>query len=142
MTWPTSIRDVILERIANGESVREICRSEGMPSMSAVFRWLQEDKAFQEQYAHAKEVGAEVLADELLDIADDGRNDWIERNDKDNPGYVFNGEAARRSQIRIDARKWLLGKLKPKVYGEKLDLNHSGSLKFEKIEAVVVDPKG
>lgn len=128
MTWPTEVREVILERIAKGESLRSVARDPGMPAMSTVFKWLSEDKGFSEQYARAKVEGAEAMADEILDIADDGSNDWMERNDKENPGWVFNGEAARRSQIRIDARKWLLAKTQPKKYGDKVEHEHKGGM--------------
>ncbi len=116
--------DAICDRIANGESLRTICTDENMPSQSAVFKWLASDKekggALVEQYARAREAQADALFDEILDIADDGRNDWVEKNDPDNPGYRENGEALRRSVLRVDARKWMAGKLRPKVYGEKI----------------------
>lgn len=62
---------------------------------------------------------AEGMADEILEIADDGRNDWMEiqNRDGDNIGWKVNGEAVQRSRLRIDARKWLLSKLLPKKYG-------------------------
>lgn len=140
--WSPEIRTAILERIANGESVREICRSDGMPAMSTVFKWLAEDKSFAEQYARAKAEGADAMADEILEIADDARNDWMERNDRDNPGWQFNGEAARRSQIRIDARKWLLAKTQPKKYGDKVEHEIGGSLNHvHTVRREIVDPK-
>lgn len=82
--------------------------------------------AFQEQYARAREIQADTLADETLDIADDGTNDWMEKKNAEgqNIGWQFNGEAAARSRIRIDQRKWYASKLAPKKYGEKLDLNN------------------
>lgn len=101
-------------------SLREVCKLDGMPGMTTVMRWLSQFEEFRSQYARAKEAGAEYWAEEILEIADDGQNDWMERNARDEPGWVFNGEAARRSQIRIDARKWLLSKLMPKKYGDKV----------------------
>lgn len=114
--------DIICERLADGESLRTICDDEGMPARSTVFRWLSLHKEFSDQYARAKEVQAEVLADELISIADDGRNDWMERKDADgaNVGWRENGEALRRSALRIDTRKWVAAKLLPKKYGEKV----------------------
>lgn len=120
----------ICERIANGESLRAICDDEGMPATSTVFLWLADDATFSEQYARAREAQADAVFDDILSIADDGRNDWMERKNADgqNIGWQENGEAIRRSQLRIDARKWMAGKLKPKKYGEKLDLNLSGTV--------------
>lgn len=121
-----SHKATICDRISNGESLRQICDSEDMPAASTVFIWLSQDSAFSEQYARAREAQADAIFDEILLIADDGRNDWMERKDQEdaNMGWRENGEAIRRSQLRIDARKWMAGKLRPKKYGEKLELEH------------------
>jgi hypothetical protein len=76
-------------------------------------------------YARAREEQADAIFDEVLNIADDARNDWMEKHDEDgaNIGWRENGEAIRRSQLRIDARKWMAGKLRPKKYGDKLELS-------------------
>jgi hypothetical protein len=130
MARPKSIKaDIaaqICGRLAGGESLRSICSDEGMPDKSTVFRALADDTAFRDQYARAREAQADAIFDEILDIADDGSNDWMERHDDQggNIGWKENGEAIGRSRLRIDARKWMAGKLRPKVYGEKLDLNH------------------
>lgn len=125
-----AIKAHICERIADGESLRAICDDEGLPDKATVFRWLAADEAFCDQYARAREAQAEAVFDDILTIADDGRNDWMERKNADdqNIGWMENGEALRRSQLRIDARKWMAGKLKPKKYGDKIDLNHSGAI--------------
>ena len=116
------LSDDICERISDGQSVREITRDESMPAMSTVFRWLADKDDFREQYARACTARAEHIFDEMLDIADDGDNDWMERKGRDNQsiGWQENGEALGRSKIRIDARKWVLGKMNPKKYGEKV----------------------
>lgn len=115
------LADVICERIANGESLRKICQDADMPNKASVFRWLAVNTSFSDQYARARETQADALVDEILDIADDGSNDWMERHDSEggNIGWRENGEALRRSQLRIDARKWLAGKMRPKKYSEK-----------------------
>lgn len=118
----------ICERLAAGESLRSICRDETMPHMATVLRWLKNHSTFSEQYAQAREVGMDAIADEVFDIADDGRNDWIEReSQRTGQTYIaLNDEAVARSKIRIDARKWYLSKLAPKKYGEKTSLELSG----------------
>ena len=118
--YSQEIADVICERLASGESMRTISKAEGMPAMSTMFLWLREHKEFSEQDAKAKEEGVDALVEELLDIADDGSNDWMETNDEDNPGYRFNGEPYQRSRLRIDTRKWIASKLKAKKYGDQL----------------------
>ena len=79
-------------------------------------------QGFAAQYARARDAQAEFWAEQLLDVADDGSNDWMERNDPDNPGWDLNGEAVARSRLRVDTRKWLLSKVLPKKYGDKLEV--------------------
>jgi hypothetical protein len=134
------VRDAICEQLADGKSLREVCKAEGMPNRSTVFRALTEDALFRDQYARAREAGVEVMADELLDISDDGRNDFMERDLGD--GVVtqqLNAEHIQRSKLRVDTRKWLLSKLAPKKYGDKLELG--GELRqVHRIERTIVDP--
>jgi hypothetical protein len=126
--YTDALTDIICERIANGESLKAICDDDKMPSQTSVFKWLGLHQSFAEKYARAREAQADALFDEILSIADDGRNDWMERKDKEdeNLGWRENGEAMRRSQLRIDARKWMASKLKPKKYGDKLDVDVAG----------------
>lgn len=110
--------DEICERLADGESLRSICSDEHMPNKATVFRWLSEFQTFSDQYARAREVQADALFDDVLSIADNSKNDWMEANGKDDAGWMLNGDNIRRAQLRIDARKWMAGKLRPKKYGE------------------------
>lgn len=112
----------ICERIADGESLRSICLTEDMPNKATVFRWLTLHDIFRDQYAHARDAQADSLADEMLDIADDGSNDWMERSEKKGGGWEENGEAIGRSRLRLDARKWIASKLKPKKYGDRTNM--------------------
>lgn len=129
-TFTQEMADIICERLADGQSLRAICVDEAMPSTSTVCKWLAAEPSFSEQYARARELQADALFDEILEIADDGQNDWMEKRNADgeNIGWSENGEALRRSALRVDARKWMAGKLQAKKYGDKLDLNHSGSI--------------
>lgn len=130
-TFTQKTADLICERLANGESLRTICKAETMPAQSTIFKWLAESAAFSEQYARAREAQADLIFEEMFEIADDASNDWMAGKAKDgeaNPGFELNGEHIQRSRLRIDARKWMLGKMAPKKYGDKLDLAHSGSI--------------
>ena len=121
--------DRICERIADGESLRTICSEADMPNKATVFRWMGSDETLSDQYARAREAQADAIFDEILDIADDARNDWMARDGEDDKGgYGLNGEHIQRSKVRIEARKWMAGKLKPKVYGDKIDHNVGGGL--------------
>jgi len=99
-----------------------------MPERRTVFRWLAANESFRHQYARAKAVQADVMAEEITEIADDGTNDWMERHGQDGEaiGWQLNGEHVQRSRVRIDARKWLMGKLAPKKYGDSSSLELSG----------------
>jgi len=122
MKFTQAIFDDICESISNGESLRSICLRDDMPDQRTVHRWLVKDDggALCQQYAHAREVQADTIFDEILDIADDAANDWMERTGEDSEGWQLNGEHIQRSRVRIDARKWMAGKLRPKKYGDKL----------------------
>lgn len=118
--------DAICERLADAESLRSICCDEAMPSMSTVCKWLGKNADFAEQYARAREAQADAIFDEILDIADDGSNDWMNRKrDDGSTDEVLNHEHVSRSKLRIEARKWMAGKLRPKKYGEKLEIDQN-----------------
>lgn len=120
--------DRICALLAEGMSLRKICEMDGMPSKPAILDWLAIDADFAAQYAQARVKQAEGMGEELLEIADDGRNDWMEKLGKDGQslGWMVNGEAVQRSRLRVDTRKWLLSKMLPKKYGEKIEHEHSG----------------
>lgn len=120
--YTKALGDTICQRLADGESLRSICRDEGMPDERTVRSWtLEENHPISPQYAKARESQYLKWAEELLDIADDGTNDYVKRPEG---GMALNAEHINRSRLRVDTRKWLLSKMLPKVYGDKLQ--HSG----------------
>lgn len=102
------LADEICERIADGESLRSICRDDEMPSKATVFRWLAEKQDFQDQYTRAREAQADSLVDDMLDIAD-GKKALLEGKDAD----------VQRDRLAVETRKWIAGKLKGK-YSDKV----------------------
>ena len=128
--FTTALGKRICLRMCNGESLREVCRDPKMPHKSTVMRWLADDvqtparMAFRDQYAKAREELLEYWAEEILEIADDGTNDWEEReNARTGETHIaLNTEAVNRSRLRVDTRKWLLSKLGAKKYGDRLAL--------------------
>ncbi|RUV89124.1 terminase small subunit protein [Mesorhizobium sp. M1A.F.Ca.IN.022.07.1.1] len=124
--YSDDIANTICEQIAEGRSLRSICLDEAMPAKSTVFAWLADPGRddFRTKYVHAREAQADVLVDEMTDIADDGSNDWMEQKNSDGEvtGWKENGEALRRSALRISARQWIAEKLRPKKYGSKVAL--------------------
>ncbi len=123
-SYTLELTDAICARLADGESMRSVCRDDAMPSMSTVFKWLREHNEFSQQYAIAKEECAEVYAEEIIEIADDSSNDYTEAGEGGET--KLNSEHVQRSRLRIDARKWVASKLKPKKYGDKLQQEVSG----------------
>ncbi|MCF3462782.1 terminase small subunit protein [Stenotrophomonas maltophilia] len=119
------LADAICEQLVDGKSLRTICSTAKMPGRSTVVRWLAENEAFRNQYARARELQADTLADEILDIAD--KAVMGEKLKKDGRGKVIErrtGDMVERSKLMIDARKWYAGKLQPKKYGERVALDH------------------
>ena len=130
--YTQALAEEICERIANGETLNQICRDEHMPERRTVVDWALNDRdGFSARYARARDAQLEHWADEIVEISDDGSNDWIERETKSGRVItVLNDEAVQRSRLRADNRKWLLSKLKPERYGDKLEL--SGKLDLNK----------
>ena len=123
----------ICQELIDGKSLRAICAADGMPAKSTVLGWLQDDAipGFLDQYTRARELQAESLLDEVLEIADDETNDMVGGAN----GMTGNAVAVSRSRVRIDARKWAMSKLAPKKYGDKLDVTSGG----EKIPSGIVE---
>jgi hypothetical protein len=126
--YTDAIARKICSQILDGKSLRKICESQRMPNFNTVKKWLIQPRfeAFRELYYHSRRAAAELLMDEVIEIADDSENDWIEvfNNDGDSKGFKPDNEAIQRSRLRIDTRKWLAAKLIPRIYGEKLEVEH------------------
>ena len=121
------IADRICAELAQGYSLRTVCTPDDMPSVKTIFNWFRTYPEFLQQYTRAKEESADAMADEVLDIADNAENDWMVVNRKDgSEAWQLNGEHVQRSRLRIETRKWLMAKMKPKKYGEKLDVESGG----------------
>lgn len=119
--------DAICERIADGESLRSVCRDEQMPSKATVFRWLVEFPDFETKYAHAREAQADALVDEIVGIADEEAV-TIKSKDGEEVAVVFDQTAVARNKLRVAARQWTAEKLRPKKYGPKLEIDQRTTL--------------
>jgi hypothetical protein len=124
--YTQELADEICERLANGESLNSIGKTEGFPHATTIYRWaLDTEHPFAEKYAQARKIGYAHLAEELLEIADDGSNDFVERKNKDGETFkAVDHDHIARSRLRVDTRKWLLSKMLPKVYGDRIE--HTG----------------
>lgn len=110
------------------ETLKQIAADPRMPSERTIVRWLADKRnvQFREDYYYARRVQAELLVDEIFEIADDTSDDWVEDTNKDGEfiGYKVNNEAIQRSRVRIDTRKWYASKMVPKIYGDKQEITH------------------
>jgi len=104
------IFDKICERISSGESLRKICDDDKMPNLTSVWKWLNNSEELSNQYARAREQQAETFVDEILSICDEVLPTGIDG--KIDPSVV------NQARLKIDARKWVASKLKPKRFGE------------------------
>lgn len=130
--YTAELAATICAELATGRSLRDVCTGEDMPAESTVRAWAVEDRGgFSAQYTRAREIGYHAMADELLEIADDGHNDWMERRGDEDAGWQANGEHIQRSRLRVDTRKWMLSKVLPKVYGDKVELSGKLTLSHE-----------
>lgn len=116
---------LIFDIIENGKSLRYALKEVKLSS-SRFFEWIDKDEEKQKQYARVTELRAEALLDEMFDIVDETSHDTI-TTDK---GEIPNGEWMQRSRLRYDARKWLIGKLNPKKYGDKIQQEITGETKI------------
>lgn len=102
-------RQEVLRRLAEGESLRAICASEGMPSKSTVLLWADEDAEFRTKYAQARARQIEGLIDGFADLEE----------------QVLSGEVKPdAAKVVLWSRQWRAEKLKPKVYGQKVETTH------------------
>jgi hypothetical protein len=133
------VAETLFLAMAEGRSLRQIAALPGMPGKSTILRMAvstnKEHAWFRDQYAQALRIRAFGLAEEMIDIADDGSNDWydfeISPETDDAEAIVIkkpDTEHINRSRLRIDTRKWALSKLLPKEFGDKVEHEHSGEI--------------
>ncbi|MFA4974568.1 MAG: terminase small subunit protein [bacterium] len=127
-SYTEAIADEICARLIEGESLRSICKSDHMPSAGTVCRWLADARyaVFREQYTRAKEIQLDVLADEIIHIANTQEVGEIV-TEKPTGTEVKRADMIEHRRLKIDARKWYVGKLAPKKYGDRTQLEHTGT---------------
>ena len=96
--------DMMCALICEGKSIKAICKSDNMPSARTFYGWLRKHELFLQNYIRAKQDQADAFVEEILDIADDDKED------------------THRSRLRVDTRKWIASKMKPKKYGDSTQI--------------------
>ena len=107
----------ICTRIVKGESLRSICRDEKMPNVDTIYVWIGKHPIFADQYARAREEQADTLADEIQALADEAPPMVLGKF-----GEIIDTGWLQWQKQRIDARKWCAAKLKPKKYGDRVQV--------------------
>lgn len=105
------VADDICSLLASGESLNSICKKTGFPNRSTVYRWLREHDEFRNNYARATEDRADSIFEEMLDIADGAEEETA---------------SIAKARLKIDTRKWILGKMNPKKFSDKQSIEHTG----------------
>ena len=115
--YTSDLVDRICERLSVGEPLAQICRDKGMPGLSTVYDWQSADKDISGRFARAREAGFDQIAQDALDIADDGSRDYKPSEDgRELPDH----DHIQRSKLRVETRLKLLAKWDPKRYGERI----------------------
>jgi hypothetical protein len=117
------LADVILARLAEGESLRDICRSKGYPKEATIREWAIEDNDFGAAFLRARAIGFECNAEEL--------EHWASNQPADNV-------EAQWQRTRIETRKWLLAKRLPQVFGDVRNVQHSGGIALQVVTGVPI----
>ena len=141
--YSDALAEEILARVSAGEGLKTICQEGHMPSEAAVRQWVREDRGvdtengregFASLYARARELGCDSIAEEIISISDEP----ILFNDEPNNAIV------QHARLRTDNRRWLLSKLAPKKYGDKVTTEVTGADGAQlvtRIELIPVEPR-
>jgi hypothetical protein len=137
------VGEYVCSQLKTGRSLESICKDDGMPCVSAFLTWIEEDpKGLGEDYAQARKIGYSLLADEIMTIADK-THEWVTIQELDPDGkplldakgaprlrqvlMPLNSDVVAHKRVQIDTRKWMLSKMLPKVYGDKVTQEHTGA---------------
>ncbi len=110
--YTEDLADTILQRLAEGESLRQICETDGFPHRTNVLKWLETREDFATRYARARESQGDAMDDRILQVAAK-----CEAGELD----------PHAAKVVIGALQWRASKLRPKVYGDKLQQEVSGA---------------
>ena len=113
-------------RIAEGQTLRAICRDEHMPSFVTVYNWIETNEAFSLRIARARDVGYDAIAEDAMAIADTpliGEEVEIQQGKE----KVKRGDMVTHRRLQVETRLKLLAKWSPKKYGDKITQEHTGA---------------
>lgn len=123
----------ILAWVAEGKALREWCRIKGNPSYGTVYDWKEKDPEFSSRFAHARDLGYEQLAQQCLKIADTPKRGKVVTKNSDGTSSIKTEDMTEHRRLQIDTRLKLLARWSPSLYGDRLNLAHSGKLTLEQL---------
>ena len=129
LSYSPELAEAICAEIITGRSLPDISRDPGMPHVRTIFRWLANQPEFQRLYELACLSRTHALAEEIIAISDDDSADWIEEPAKHGAGVIRRADnaAVQRARLKVDSRKWLLSKLQPRKYGDRVSAELTGA---------------
>ena len=122
--------DAVCELLADGKSLRAACEELGV-KRTTIHDWARDVKEFSDQYARAREIGYKLLADQILEIADTPLLGVETKIKDDGSREVTEGDMLGHRKLQVDSRKWMLSKMLPKIYGDKLEIGSDPEKPFK-----------
>lgn len=117
--------DSICDEISqSSRGLVSICKDKGL-NANSFYEWISKDKELGDKYAHARQLQAEYLADEIIEIADTPKTGF-KVTQKASGTEVTEGDMIEHRRLQVDARKWKASKLYPKKYGDRVDVTSGG----------------
>jgi hypothetical protein len=139
-----AVAEKVCAELKRGRSLESICAAEDMPHVGTFLEWVERDSpaGIAQDYAHARKIGYALLAEEIVALADK-THEWVMTQELDPDGQpMFEDDGRPRlrkvlmplsadviahKRVQIDTRKWMLSKMLPKVYGDRLTTEHTGA---------------
>ena len=134
---------VICAELERGVSLTTALKShDGLPSIASFLTWVEQDPKISERYARSRSIGYHLLADEIVDLSNK-THEWVMIQDLDAYGkpiynehgeprlkqvlMPLNSDVIAHTRLQIDTRKWMLSKMLPKIYGDKVTQEITGT---------------
>lgn len=117
----------ICDRLMGGDSLRTICKEDDFPVCSTVFLWLAKHEDFRTIYAAARELQQEAYLEAMLEEACDRTGDLITVGEGEKQSQAPNSANVARSKLIADNYKWIMARLAPRKYGDKITQELTGA---------------
>ena len=114
----------VLEKLSDGASLRSVLNTQAdcsLPARSTFNKWLSESEPLQDRYAHACGDRQDLIFEEILEISDNAeQGETIEEDPEGNKIKTVKSDMLGHRKLKIDTRKWMLGKMNPEKYGDRI----------------------